>query len=144
MVVAVPDVQQRLGPSLGVIGRPTSKSEKNPIVGIARRLTRKIADAADADQWAIALVGVPHLGAPDFEELVPRGWLELLNGHRPARYRITLVLQAHGNDLGIVRLGTIRPSGFSDLEIARARHAAHDAADELAAAMELQIPQTIA
>jgi hypothetical protein len=87
---------------------------------------------------------VPELGAPDFEEQVPRQWLELLNDHRPARYRITLVLQAGGRDLGILRLGTIRPSGFSELEIARARDAAERTSLELAAAMADDVPNVIA
>jgi hypothetical protein len=123
--------------------RPVKRHEDR-IVGIARCLAREIADAADADQWAIAVVGVPELGAPDFEELVPREWLELLNDHRPARYRITLVLQTAELDLGIVRLGTIRPAGFSELEIARARRAAERASARLAAAMAAEVPNIIA
>jgi hypothetical protein len=144
MVVAVPDLQQKTRPALRIVGKPSGKRHDDPIAGIARRLARQIAGAADADHWAIAVVGVPELGAPDFDELVPRQWLELLNNNLPARYRITLVLQAGGRDLGIVRLGTIRPSGFTDLEIARARHAAEEAAEQLATAMEAAIPSTIA
>src|SRR5687767_14494097 len=50
---------------------------RREIVALARQLASAIADGADADQWAIAVVGLPELGAPDFEELVPRKWLEL-------------------------------------------------------------------
>jgi hypothetical protein len=140
MVVAVPSPQETSRPALRIVGKRlvrkrSGKRHEDPIVGIARSLAREIADAADADQWAIAVVGVPQLGAPDFEERVPREWLELLNDHRPARYRITLVLQTAERDLGILRLGTIRPAGFSVLEIARAREAAEQASERLAAAM---------
>jgi PAS domain-containing protein len=102
---------------------------------LARQLAADIADAVDADQWAIAVVGLKGTGAPDFEELVPRQWLESLNEGRPARYRITLVLQAGGRDLGILRLGTLRPSGFSDEQIVRARVDAAKAAVTLAEVM---------
>jgi len=102
----------------------------------ARRLASSVADAADADQWAIAVVGLEDLGDPDFEEWVPRAWLEALNNGAPARYRITLVLQANGRDLGILRLGTIRPAGFSAAQIDTARAAADHAARLLARAFE--------
>ena len=46
------------------------------IEGKARLLAQTMADAADADQWAITLVGHPGLGDPDFDELVPRWYLE--------------------------------------------------------------------
>jgi hypothetical protein len=127
-----------------VVGKGSAKQCEKPIVARARQLAREVADMADADQWATAVVGVPELGAPDFEELVPRQWLELLNDNRPARYRITLMLQAGGRDLGILRLGTIRPSGFSELEIARARDAAERTSLELAAAMADDVPNVIA
>ena len=102
----------------------------------ARRLASSVADAADADQWAIAVVGIEDLGDPDFEEWVPRAWLEALNDGAPARYRITLVLQADGRDLGILRLGTIRPEGFSTAQITTARASADHAAQVLARAFE--------
>jgi hypothetical protein len=144
MVVAVPIPQQKSGPRLRVVGKQSAKRREEPLVARARQLAREVANAADADQWAIAVVGVPELGAPDFDDQVPRQWLELLNDNRPARYRITLVLQAGGQDLGILRLGTIRPSGFSDLEIARARDMAERASVQLAAAMEHEVPSIIA
>jgi PAS domain-containing protein len=109
---------------------------------LARQLAADIADAADADQWAIAVVGLSGTGPPDFEEAVPRQRLEALNERRPARYRITLVLQAAGRDLGILRLGTVRPSGFSDEQIARARADATEAAVTLAEAMSTGEVQT--
>jgi PAS domain-containing protein len=106
------------------------------LAGFARHLARRVADAADADQFAIALVGVTGSGDPDFEEPVPRQLLEALNDGRPARYRITLVLQAHGRDLGILRLGTVRPGGFTDEDVQAARQAADGAAVALARRFE--------
>jgi len=44
---------------------------------------------------------------------------------------MTLVLRADDRDLGIVRLGTLRPTGFSHLDVARARAAAEAAADDM-------------
>jgi len=49
---------------------------------IALRLARSIADAADGDQWAMAVVGIDNLGAPDFEEWVSRSWLGCDNAQR--------------------------------------------------------------
>lgn len=97
----------------------------------ARTLAEEIADAADADQWAISLVGHPRIGKPDFNEMVPRGCLEGLSDGKPGRYRMTLVLQAGGRDLGIIRLGTIRPRGFVESDVSRARAAAACAAEIL-------------
>ncbi|HZT07503.1 MAG TPA: hypothetical protein VFC51_10775 [Chloroflexota bacterium] len=82
---------------------------------------RAIADAADADQYAIAVAGLPGLGPPDFEELVPRAHLTAMNEGRPAAYRMTIVLKVADADLGVVRLGTVRPSGFSVEDVRRAR-----------------------
>jgi hypothetical protein len=127
-----------------VVGERSTYTRQPAIVRVARRLAREVADAADADQWAIALVGVPELGAPNLDELVPRQLLETLNGNRPARYRIMLVLQAEGCDLGIIQLGTLRPSGFSDLDIARARRSAAQASVRFAEAMSDEIPNVIA
>lgn len=107
---------------------------------IARRLAKTVADAADADQWAIAVVGLKGTGRADFEELVPREWLGALNTGRPAAYRLTLVLQAAGRDLGIIRLGTLRPDGFSPENVARARQAANRAAVELGLALDRETP----
>jgi hypothetical protein len=104
--------------------------------GFVRRLAERIADAADADQWAIAAVGVAGTGRPDFQELVPRRWLETLNLGQPARYRLTLVLRGGQQDLGIVRLGTLRPSGFSERNVASARVAAALAGTDLALALD--------
>lgn len=98
---------------------------------LARQLASDIANAADADQRAIAVVGLDGTGAPDFEELVPRVYLEAMNDGRPARYRLTLVLRTETRDIGIVRLATLRPPGFNDLDVARAQHAADDAAHQL-------------
>jgi PAS domain-containing protein len=102
----------------------------------ARELGRRIADAADADQWAITMVGVDGIGPPDFEELVPRPYLEALNDGRPARYRLTLVLRTDERDLGTVRLGTLDPAGFNDLDVARARRAAEDASRDFEEALD--------
>ncbi len=98
---------------------------------LARQLASGIADRADADQWAVAIVGIEGTGAPDFDELIPRAYLEAMNDGRPARYRLTLVLQTEDRDLGVVRLSTLRPTGFSDLDVARARRAAENAARRL-------------
>ncbi|OGG55792.1 MAG: hypothetical protein A3F84_04365 [Candidatus Handelsmanbacteria bacterium RIFCSPLOWO2_12_FULL_64_10] len=96
-----------------------------------RSLARTVADAADADQYAVAVVGVPQTGNPDFEELVPRESLEAMADGAPARYRLTLVLQSDSEDLAVVRLATLRPHGFTDLDVGRARAVARLAADEL-------------
>ena len=110
---------------------------RSAILGrLARRLGEEIADAADADQWAIAVVGLKQTGRPDFEELVPRSWLEALNSGQPARYRLTLVLHWGQVDLGIVRLGTLRPSGFSHNDVSAARVVTEVAAAKLASAIE--------
>jgi hypothetical protein len=93
----------------------------------ARLLGAEIADTADADQWAISVVGYPGIGDPDFDEPIPRWYLEALNPGETARYRITLVLQHEGRDLGIIRLGTLRPRGFRDADVRRARKAAQRA-----------------
>jgi PAS domain-containing protein len=82
------------------------------------------------------MVGVDGIGQPDFEELVPRPFLEALNGGRPARYRLTLVLRTDARDLGIVRLGTLDPAGFDDLDVARARRAAADASRDFEQALD--------
>jgi hypothetical protein len=103
---------------------------------LARRLARSIADAADADQWAMAVVGIENQSAPDFEEWVSRAWLEALNDGAPARYRITLVLQTPERDLGLVRLGTIQPYGFSLEQVTAAQAAADHAASVLSRALE--------
>lgn len=135
--------------ALGVLQRPTQQTLRGgrgilrgmatPAPGaaaLARRLACSIADAADADQWAIAVVGLRGTGAPDFEEQVPRHLLETMNDAQPARYRMTLVLQADGRDLGVVRLGTLRPSGFSAEDVQRGRAAAETAAHELAETLD--------
>ncbi|MEA2642323.1 MAG: hypothetical protein QOF51_3717 [Chloroflexota bacterium] len=106
----------------------------------ARAWTERIADAADADQWAIAVVGIKRSGPPDFEELMPRPLLEGLNSQRPAVYRLTLVLRAGARDIGIVRLGTLRPCGFSAEETTRARAATDAAAQALIAISDARRP----
>jgi hypothetical protein len=111
---------------------PDGERSHRSVARLARQLARRVADAADADLVAIALVGVSGMGPADFEEPVPRALLEALNDGRPARYRITLVLQADGRDLGILRLGSIRPRGFTDENVESARQMADEAATVLA------------
>jgi hypothetical protein len=98
-------------------------------------MARQIANAADADQYAIAVAGLAGLGPPDFEELVPRAYLIAMNDGRPAAYRMTLVLRTADADLGIIRLGTIQPSGFSEENVRRARAGAASASEQLAVAL---------
>jgi len=107
-------------------GRERGQAE--PVAEQARRWAIRIANAADADQWAIAVVGLKQVGPPDFDEIVPRRLLEGLNRHQPAAYRLTIVLRTHGRDIGIVRLGTLRPSGFRPSEARAARRVAGQAA----------------
>lgn len=122
-----PQTYSRTKPMLRVV-QPAPPAD---VAILARQLASGIAAAADADQWAIAVVGVDGTGAPDFEELMPRAYLEAMNDGRPARYRLTLVLRTDARDLGIVRLGTKRPPGFNDLDVARARRAADEASNQL-------------
>lgn len=142
MVIAFPAPSTR--PHLGRPPATARPKRSAALVQMARRLAQAVADAADADQWAIAVVGLPELGAPDFQDLVPRRWLEILNGGRPARYRITLMLEWGGRAYGVVRLGTIRPDGFSELEIARARREAAHTAEQLAHAFAAPVPEITA
>jgi hypothetical protein len=126
-------------PATATLQRSYSNSRKTPflhalrpdpqaqLATLALELTSQVADAADADEWAVAVVRVSGTGAPDFEGLVPRAYLEATNAGRSARYRMTLVLQTEDRDLGILRLGTVRPDGFNDLEVARAKRAARGA-----------------
>ncbi|MBI4213393.1 MAG: hypothetical protein HY534_03720 [Chloroflexi bacterium] len=101
-------------------------------------LARSVADAADADQYAVAVVGFPEAGAPDFEELVPRATLEALAAGRAARYRMTLVLQSGGEDLAVLRLATLRPHGFTRFDVDHARDRARAAAEELSGIMTVR------
>jgi hypothetical protein len=112
---------------------PWPQAEK--FAALAKEVATKIADMADADQWAITLRGVEGTGPADFEELVPRRWLQLLNGGKEAAYRLTLVLHSDSQDLGILRLATLRPCGFSQEDVARARLAAEAAAEMLSSAL---------
>jgi hypothetical protein len=91
-----------------------------------------VAEAADADQSAIVVDGMVGTGGLELEDRVPRQWLEYLNGGRPAVYRLTVPLHWGDRDLGLVRLGTSDPAGFSPAQIARARAAANRAAERLA------------
>jgi hypothetical protein len=107
-------------------------------------LAEAIADAADADQWAIAVHGITGTGPADFEEWLPRELMQRMNDGRPAAYPLTLVLQHEGCDLGIIRLGTIRPSGFNSEDLELARVEADYVAIMLDSAMRDQRPLAIA
>ena len=93
-------------------------------IATLRRLAGEIADAADADQWSISVHGVDVIGPADLDSLVPRRLLQVLNGGQPATYRLSLRLR----DLGVIRLSTIRPGGFREANLVRAREAADRAA----------------
>ena len=121
--------------------RPKTFSARYPnheLASLSCTLAEAIADAADADQWAIEVSGVSDTGPADFEEWLPRQLLQGLNDGRPAAYRLTLVLQHEGTDLGIIRLGTIRPSGFCPEDVALARMESDYAAIMLDNAMHAQ------
>jgi hypothetical protein len=105
---------------------------------LSRRLAAEAADVADADQWAIVVDGVDGTGPADVEAPVAREWLEYLNGHRPATYRLTLPLCAGYRQIGLLRLGTSDPRGFGPAQITRARAAADRAGEQIAAAMDRQ------
>jgi hypothetical protein len=90
-------------------------------------LAAEIADAADADQWSISVAGVDVIGPADLDHIVPRRLLQLLNGGKPATYRLAIPLGVPGRDLGVIRLATIRPGGFRPTNIAKGYEAAHRA-----------------
>jgi hypothetical protein len=117
---------------------PTISPLHDDHASLCQQLAEAIANAADADQWAIAVQGVCGTGPADFDEWLPREVLQRLNGDRPAAYRLTLVLCHDGCDLGIVRLGTIRPSGFSPEDVALARMEVEYAASMLRDALDDQ------
>src|SRR5207244_1994132 len=102
-----------------------------PTKRLAQRLGSLIADAADADQWAIAVDGLGDLQSAAFAELVPRCWLVALNGGREAVYDVALPLGPSRGNLGLVRLATIRPCGFDTDQVIRAQAAANWAAEVL-------------
>jgi hypothetical protein len=144
MIAAMPDrsyEQATIPTEFGLLERD---AEAAVIEGKARLLALAIADAADADQWAVTLVGHPGLGDPDFDELVPRWYLEGLSGSNDVRYRVTLVLQAEGKDLGMVRLGTVRPGGFTDDDVQRAGAAVACAAEILERLVSVRWPNWLA
>jgi hypothetical protein len=105
-------------------------------IGLARRLAEGVANAADADQWTINLVGLTFAREGEPEALFPETWLRTLNGGRPARYRMTLLLQAYGRPVGTIRLATIRPSGFTDQQVRAARILANRAGIMIADAVD--------
>jgi hypothetical protein len=109
---------------------------------LARRLGSLIADAADADQWAIAVDGLEGLESSDFDDLLPRGWLIALNGGREAVYHLALPLGGGVDNLGVLQLGTIRPCGFHPEQVTRAQAVANWAADLLS--QELRSSQAVA
>ncbi len=118
-------------PSVGPIGWAKQACAGEDRITTVRRLAAEIADAADADQWSISIDGVDVIGPADLESLVPRRLLQVLNGGRPATYRLSIPLR----DLGVIRLATIRPGGFREANIEKAREAAERAADLLTVAV---------
>jgi hypothetical protein len=101
---------------------------------LAQQLASQIADAADADQWEIAVRGLAVAGSPRTAALLPRPWLVALNGGREGLYQVGVRLRRGLRDLGVVQLATIRPCGFGPADIARAAAAADRAAAILAEA----------
>ncbi len=111
-------------PPVGPIGWAKQACAGEDRVATVRRIATEIADAADADQWSVSIDDVDVIGPADLGSLVPRRLLQVLNGGRPATYRLSLPL----GDLGIIRLVTIRPGGFREANAERARDAADRAA----------------
>ena len=107
-------------PPVGPIGWAKQACAGEDRIATVRRLAAEIADAADADHWSVSIDGVDVIGPADLENLVPRRLLQVLNGGRPATYRLSVPL----GDLGVIRLATIRPGGFREANAERARDAA--------------------
>lgn len=130
----------QLNPSLATVGVWMNQTAATPAAtepiarprNLPQRLASLIADAADADQWAIALAEQDETGPAELEEMVPRRWLVALNGGRPGVYDVTVTLRTGSQEFGTVRLTTIRPCGFSSDQIVRAQATAEWAADVLA------------
>jgi hypothetical protein len=76
----------------------------------------------------MSVAGVDVIGPADLDDLVPRRLLQLLNGGKPATYRLTLPLCVSGRTLGVIRLATVRPGGFRSANVAKACEAADRAA----------------
>ncbi len=117
-------------PAVGPIGWAMQACAGEDRIAMLRRLATEIADAADADQWSISTGGLDVIGPADLDSLVPRRLLQLLNSGRPATYRLNLPLR----DIGVIRLATIRPGGFREANVEKAREAADRAAILLEAA----------
>jgi hypothetical protein len=115
-------------PAVGPLGWAKQACAGEDRIATVRRLGTEIADAADADQWSMSVAGVDVLGPAELDDVVPRRLLQVLNGGKPATYRLTLPLHISGRDLGVIRLATIRPGGFRSECVAKACEAADRAA----------------
>jgi hypothetical protein len=93
-----------------------------------QELTSGIADAADADQWAVAVSGVEDTGPAALQDLIPAWWLDALDGGRAATHCLALPLRSGHRYLGVVRLECWKPGGFRDDEVLDARRALRSAA----------------
>jgi hypothetical protein len=111
-------------PRVGPMAWATQVRAGEDRIATARRLAAEIADLADADHWSISVDGVDVIGPAHLDEVVPRRLLQLLNGGKPATYRLSLPLGAPGRQRGTLRLGTIRPGGFRQPNIDKAWEAA--------------------
>jgi hypothetical protein len=120
-------------PRVGPMAWATQVRAGEDRIATARRLAAEIADLADADQWSISVDGVDVIGPAHLDEVVPRRLLQLLNGGKPAMYRLSLPLGRPGHERGVLRLGTIRPGGFRQPNIDKAWEAAGRAGMLLAA-----------
>ncbi|MEA2639332.1 MAG: hypothetical protein QOF51_726 [Chloroflexota bacterium] len=114
----------------------TAPRRAERIARLARRLAQAIADSADADQATISIDGIDGLGPTTPPQLVPREWLIALNNGKPGIYRVCIRLRAAGQQFGMLRLATIRPSGFQADDVARAHMDAFHASEMLATALE--------
>ena len=123
------DLTQRLAPR-----------DEERVTRLARRLASTIADAADADQYAVTIPGVIGPDNSQLEPLIPDGWLVALNGGKPAVHRLSIELRSNGHPLGRLQLSTLRPSGFTAAEMGRAQMDAYYAAQLLTAALGAATP----
>jgi hypothetical protein len=109
----------------------TDRNESGRIDSIGQfiqELTSGIADAADADQWAVVVPGVDDTGPTALQDLIPAAWLDALDGGRAATHRLALPLRSGRRHLGVVRLECWKPGGFREGEVHDARRAVRSAA----------------
>jgi len=105
------------------------------IAALADALGETIARAADADHWT-TVVSTPRSNRYTFPT-GSRGLLQSVKqGGRHGTHEATFPLRSGSRDIGSVRLVTIRPEGFSQSRLDRARFAAECAGGLLAHALD--------